>query len=152
MIYDSLRNLDKYKELIPEVEAIQNFLRDYNLNLLEPGRYPVMSEKLYVVISHVETQPEEERLWESHFKYADLQYVFGGKEVYGCTDVAGLLNKTEVDMEKDIQFFDDRPEGGAWITVRPGEFVYFGIQDAHKPCCMKNRSENIKKAIFKIML
>jgi len=152
MIFDSIWNLDKYKKLIPGFELIQNFLKNNNLNEIEPGKYLVDGDKLYVVISHIKTQPEEERLWESHFKYADLQYVFSGKEVYGCTNVADLSNRTEVDAAKDIQFFDDKPEGGAWITVKPEEFVYFDTQDAHKPCCMKIKPGNVKKAIFKILL
>lgn len=152
MIYDSIDNLIKYKGSIPEIELIADYLLKRDLNKLMPGSYPIQGDRLYVIISYITTQPKEELLWESHYKYADLQYVFSGKEVYGSSNVERFHNSIKIDKEKDILFYDKDPDSGAWITVKASEFVYFGLQDAHKSCCMEDNPKKVKKAIFKILL
>ena len=81
-----------------------SFLSKQNLASLDPGRYELDGEDLFVNVDEYVTRNEEVTKYEAHKKYADIQYLVAGEERIG---VAPLENTTITDSynsETDASF------------------------------------------------
>jgi len=132
MILDTLNEADAYMDLHPGFAKAFEFLRQESLADLQPGRYELVGDSLYCMISKGPGKSREEARLEAHRKYIDIQFVISGDEEMGwrpteeCTKIAEPYSE-----EKDIMFFDNPAK--MWKTVPPGSFVIFYPKDAHAP-------------------
>jgi YhcH/YjgK/YiaL family protein len=55
--------------------------------------------------------------------------------------------QSDFNQEKDIQFFDDKPQ--TYYTLTPGQFTILLPEDSHAPLVGEGP---IRKAIIKVML
>ena len=102
-------------------------------------------------VQTLQTKPVEEKKWEVHQKYIDIQYVISGEEKMGF----GLWNDfTDVvvpyDEKKDVEFLNG--EKYNFVDVKEGEFVIFYPDDVHAPMLAVNETKKIKKVIVKIAI
>ena len=148
MILDTLTNANRYTTLHPLFPQAFDFLTNTDLRALEPGRYPVVGERLFAIVEAVHGRKREDAKLECHRKYIDIQLVLEGLDEMGwralgecCEPVADYL------AEKDIQFFRDAP--ATWITTAPDSFCIFFPQDAHAPLVSDG---HIRKVILKIVV
>ena len=147
MIYDQIKNLSSYRQILPGIAAVEAFLRDTDILTLEAGKIQLGGG---VVCNVNRYEPKAESKWEAHRNYIDLQYVVRGAETMVYASLDDALDADEYNAEKDLQFF-----GGAdravTMTFRDGDFALFFPQDVHMPG-LKNEETNgeILKLVFKI--
>ena len=147
MILDTLSESDAYASLHPLFPKAFEFLQQEGLSELEPGRYELVGDSLFCMISKGAGKVRTEAKLEAHKKYIDIQYVIAGSEEMGwkatieCHDISEPYS-----AEKDIMFFND--EVKTWTAVPPGSFVIFFPTDAHAP--MVGEGE-IHKVVCKIL-
>jgi YhcH/YjgK/YiaL family protein len=109
-----------------------------------PGR-----EEVKIVYPSYETQPQEERLFEVHRRYVDLQYLLEGRELVCWAPYEELAVEHEYDEERDIAFLSG--EARASFLLSAGCFAVFFPRDAHKPNCRAaEKSEKVRKIVLKI--
>ncbi len=83
---------------------------------------------------------------EVHRRYVDVQLCLIGDEQIGWRPLAQCAApQGPFDCERDIQFFNDRPE--TWLALRPGLFAIFFPDDAHAPLAGEGE---VRKAVFKL--
>jgi YhcH/YjgK/YiaL family protein len=151
MIIDTLENLSKYQATIPFSHEILDFLGKNSLSALEVGKYPIEGDSVYLSIQEYTTKPENEKRWESHQKYIDIQIMISGTEYMGYTPISSLAFKDEYNETKDIIFYQDSSDNtGSAVLVPANSFAVFYPQDAHKPGYHLTTESAVKKAVIKV--
>jgi len=151
MILDTIENSARYESMGRRFAQAFQLLRTGDLASKEAGTYEVDGRKLYYMVQTYTTKPAEERRFESHRVYADIQVVFSGKEMMGVRQVTGLAVQTPYDDAKDIMFFVT-PDDFTELKMGAGEFVVLFPGEAHQPQCQWDGPAQVTKVVFKVAL
>lgn len=146
MIIDTLDNLAKYEAINPLFKDVVAFIKNEDLVRMEPGKYPIKGNDLFVNIAVTKGKAPDEAVLETHKNMIDIQIPLDGPETFGYTPLC-RLPKEEYNAEKDITKFPDLM-AESFIDCQPGMFAIFFPQDGHAPCI--TMAPEIKKAIFKV--
>ena len=146
MIIDTIENLGKYVALNPLFADVVEFLKNHDLQSMEPGKYPIKDKDLFMNLQVAKGKTKEEAVLETHVEMIDIQIPITCAETFGYTPLCDLP-AFEYNAEKDItKYGDTKPQ--TFVTVNPGQFAIFFPQDGHMPCIIDE--PEIKKAIFKV--
>ncbi len=148
MILDILKNSGQYSnlhKLFPDAFA---FLNEKDMKLPEPGKYEILGDDLFALVSEGPGKKASEAKPEAHRKYIDIQYLVSGSELIGWSPITVCNNIfSGYDEGKDIIFFNDVPE--QMIKMSPGSFVILFPGDAHAPMISEGI---IRKVVLKVKL
>lgn len=145
MIIDTLDNLAKYEGVNPLFKDVVAFLRDHDLNALEPGKHLIKDKDLFVNITTAKGRTPDAAVLETHINMIDIQIPLDAAETYGYTPLCDLP-EAEYNAEKDITKYEGMAQ--SFVECQPGMFAIFFPQDGHAPCI--SMAPEIKKAIFKV--
>ena len=146
MIIDTIENLGKYVALNPLFADVVEFLKNHDLQSMEPGKYPIKDKDLFMNLQVAQQRSKDTAFLETHVEMIDIQIPITCAETFGYTPLCDLP-AFEYNAEKDItKYGDTKPQ--TFVTVNPGQFAIFFPQDGHMPCIIDE--PEIKKAIFKI--
>lgn len=151
MIFDKLSNCEQYYSLNEKFKKAFEFLKNTDLVNLDEGSYEIDGKNIYANVQSVDLKPVEEKKWEVHRKYIDIQYVITQKEKMGygiLEDFKTIIEK--YDDSRDVEFLDG--EKFNFVDVNCGYFVIFYPNDVHAPMLRVDKAEKIKKVIVKILL
>lgn len=151
MIHDALKNLERYKDVIPALNAVSEFLKNNPVENLSAGTTEIDGRDIYVNHDFSLYKKKEDARLEGHRRYIDVQVPVlkdGETEVYGWHQNEGLSDEVQYDEARDIEFF--REEATSYITLRKGEFVVFFPGEGHAP--LIGDGKEIEKLIFKVRL
>ena len=127
------------------------YLRTTDLKNLEVKRHDIEGDNLFAIVSEYLTKNEEDAKFESHRKYADIQYVIIGSEKMSVSPEA---KKGEVltpyDESKDLEFMTVTESSDHIAT--PEKFFLFFPSDLHRPSVKVSENEQVKKVVVKVML
>ena len=146
MIVDTIENLGKYVALNPLFADVVEFLKNHDLQSMEPGKYPIKDKDLFLNLQVAKGRTTETAFLETHIEMIDIQIPISGAETFGYTPLEDLPD-FEYNAEKDItKYGDTKPQ--TYVTVKPGQMAIFFPEDGHAPCIVDK--PEIKKAIFKV--
>ena len=147
MIFDSIENVNKYINSIPQ--GVIDFL--LNLNSKTPvGRYEIDSNCFANIDIYSTKNPERCKL-EAHREYIDIQMLLEGVERLDCTSIKDLLVSEEYDSERDVMFFDKPQKQITSVVLEPFNFILLYPHEAHIPQMnMGVESKLVKKVVVKI--
>lgn len=149
MIYGEL---EQFKGNFTNCEAIRKAVR-FVLDVapgLPDGKHDI-ADGMFAELKHYSPAPAEERRYETHIKYVDLQVVFSGSEIVYCRPLEkGMAVAEDKLAENDVRFHvEPAPGPEVGLRLRPGLFLILFPADAHKTeCC--DGVETCRKAIVKI--
>ena len=146
MIIDTIENLGKYVVLNPLFADVIEFLNSHDLKALEPGKYPIKGDDLFLNLAVTKGRAKEAAVLETHIDMIDIQIPLSSEETFGYTPLADLPD-FEYNPEKDITKYGDT-QAQTYVTLKPMQMGIFFPQDGHAPC-ISDEAE-IKKAIFKV--
>lgn len=116
---------------------------------LEPGRYDLQGEAIYMNVMQFSTQPAQAKRAELHADYIDLQILLAGEETIHCGLYDSARQCAEWHREEDYQLCDDI-EHSQRVTLRAGMFAVFFPGEPHKPGIQGDEPDDIKKAVVKV--
>jgi YhcH/YjgK/YiaL family protein len=148
MIVDQLSNSKLYTSLGKNMEDGLRYLQETDLASLQPGRYEIDGERLFVLVQEFTTKPKEQGGWEAHHKYHDIHCVVEGVEQIGYANVE-RLEPGEYDEPKDFWVLSGE---GSFQVVRPGSFVIMMPQDAHMPGIALDTPQPLRKVVVKVQV
>ena len=121
------------------------FLKNAHLPELIPGKYPILGDQVFALVTEGPTHSKDSVNWESHKHYVDLHYIIKGKEIIGIADTA----KTTMikPYTPDVINYTAK---GEFYTAAPGEFFLFFPNDAHRPGIKIEGCNRVKKIVIKI--
>jgi len=151
MILDTIDNGKKYSCLSPRFARAFDTLQNLDVANLKDGTYELEGRDLYYMIQTYATKPIEERRFESHTRYADIQAVYSGCEMMGYTQARGLEVTTPYEEAKDIVFFAT-PNEYTPLRLNAREFVVLFPDEAHMPQCQCDSPSQVRKVVFKVLV
>lgn len=149
MILDSLKNSELYLSINPRFKAAFDFFANTDMVNFETGIHIIDGDDLFVNVVEGEFKLAENAKLEVHNKYIDIQILIcGDKEDFGWSERVDMKRaQSDFDKEKDVQFFDDKPQ--TYYTLKNGQFTILFPEDSHAPMI---GCGSVKKAIFKVRL
>ena len=150
MITDTIKNRNLYAAILPRIKTALDYLADTDFSGVEPGRYEIDGQNLYVMVQQYDTIPKEQAKWECHRNYIDIQFIVEGVEQIGFSNVENMKILVEYDPVKDIEILTGN---GDYVTLDRGSFGIFFPQDAHQPkVAPDNISGKVKKVVAKVKI
>lgn len=150
MVVDSLRNLETYKEISPDIYAGLKFLAEANSDI-ELGVYPV-NDNVKAIVSSYETVDEFVRGYEAHKHVIDIQYPIIGLERVKWSPIEGMEVNIPYDEVKDRTFYKNPSDQGTHVDIGNGIFAIMFPQDGHGPQHKVGEKEVIKKITIKVSI
>lgn len=150
MIADKLSNMALYPELAEYADEIISFAKKMEEGI-EAGRYELRGSDLFALVQRYESKEKANCRMESHKLYADLQYVYSGREIIYYDTVDELTVSEDLTPAKDNIFYAAKPDK-CGIMLTSGMFGYYAPQDGHMPGIRVDGPEAVEKIVFKIRL
>ena len=150
MIFDKLKNAKNYYSLSENLKIGFEFLLNTDLSSLKDGKHLIKGDDVFINVQTLKTKPVEEKKWEAHRKYIDIQYVIKGSEKMGFGLIDDFKTLIPYDPDKDLEFLEG--EKYNFINVNEGEFSVFYPEDIHAPMLAYDKPTEIKKVIVKVKI
>ncbi len=125
------------------------FFSHNDLRALPKGKYLILGDSVFASITEDPSKDYENTRWESHRKYADIQYVITGEEKIGVCPVSNARVSSVYDPQLDVVHYSAT---GRQYVARPGTFFIFLPTDAHRPNITTGGHRTDKKLVIKILV
>lgn len=124
---------------------------------LENGSYDVDYNGIKMNVGKYFTKKENDKFWESHKRYLDVQIMIDGSERVTFNDIRNMKEKS-FDLERDLVILEGNKLFD--IVIENGDVLVFFPNDVHKPeldildseneeeC--ENKKKIVTKVVFKI--
>lgn len=147
MIYDKLSNVTHYKGISENLDIALTFLSDCDLNTLPLGKTAIKGNDVFINVMEANAGPLEERRFEIHKNYLDIQIDLIGTERIDIGDGSNM-EVTEFNSEGDIGFAtcDTLTE----CIMGPGNFIICMAEEPHKPGIATSNDTALKKCVVKV--
>ena len=150
MVVDTLKNIEQYKGLSPDIYAGLQFLASAKSEI-ELGIYPI-NKNVEAIVSSYATVDEFERGYESHKNVIDIQYPIIGLERVKWSPIENMNVNIPYDESKDRTFFKDPSKQGTHVDIGNGIFAIMYPEDGHGPQHYVTQPELIKKITIKVSI
>ena len=147
MIYGNLQHSQQYTGISPRLDCALTYLQTHDLNAMEPGRYPILGEDVWLRISDNSTKPESEAVYEAHDRFIDIQMILRGEEIIRCAFRRDMVSVTESPPVRDVTFYQG---SGQPFLLSAGDFLILFPDDAHAPSLCVGAPASVRKALFKV--
>lgn len=148
MFFTNIKLSKKYNYLNEKFLKAYDWLESHDLNSLPAGKYEIDGGDVFANVQEYTTLPVDEKKFEAHDKFFDIQYLIEGVEFFGICDREGLKVK-EAKPENDVLFFET-PDTYGHVILHPNEFIVVAPEDAHMPGCCMDKPASAKKAVIKV--
>lgn len=128
------------------------YLTKTDLAVLPKGKYEIEGKDIYVAINEYETQPREVRRAEAHVDYLDIQYIISGQEMVAYSLLTANNEVLADEMAADDVIFYKTVQQETELVMTEGMYAIFFPWDVHRPNCILNKADNVKKAVVKIKM
>ena len=149
MIFGNVGNLKEFSFLEDSVKKCFEYLESHKLLFFEKGSYEIDGKNIFVNIVEYDTCEKEDRFWEAHKKYIDIHFMIKGRE---RIELNFIENLTKKEYEEEGDFLPLDGESNSYVELCEGDFLICYPEDAHMTSLKVDEKENIKKAIFKVII
>jgi len=148
MILDTLDRLSVYSSISPLMDKVIEFIKENNLESLEPGKIVLDGDDLFVNVNVQDAQTRQEVPIEAHVRYLDIQIPVTCDEEMGYVAESMLpAPSQEYSEEKDVAFYPGLCD--TYLNVKKGMFVVFYPGEGHAPAITET---GIRKLVIKVRL
>ncbi|MCI8514005.1 MAG: DUF386 domain-containing protein [Lachnospiraceae bacterium] len=151
MIYDQVKNLRHYASLGENFAKAAAFVENTDLGSLPVGKTEIAGENVFVAVSEYEPLAKEEKSYESHDRYADIQIVVSGCEKIGYLPRERAGASKGYQENNDLTFYEEGEDEGIYLPISPDMCAILLPQDVHKPGCLSGCGK-VRKAVVKVKL
>ena len=153
MIFTNMNDEVQNKSLAKDIQfCIEYAKRNGNKILsLVHGSYDVGYNDIKMNVGKYFTKQENEKVWESHKKYLDVQIMINGTEKVAISNIRNMEVKS-FDSEKDLVIL--KGEKAFDVIMKKGDVLVLFPNDVHKPelnVSENDDSGNIRKIVTKVV-
>ena len=153
MIITNVNNEIQNKSLAKDIRFCIEFAKKNENKILSlvNGSYDVGYNNIKMNLGKYFTKSENEKFWESHKKYLDVQIMINGTEKVAINDIRDMEVKS-FDEEKDLTILEG--DKAFDIIMKTGDVLVFFPNDVHKPelkVSENDDSGNIRKIVTKVV-
>ncbi len=149
MIFGNIRHEKTYVNLDKDLLTCFEYAKNNELVDFEKGSYDIEGKDIFVNIVEYETCEKEDRFWEAHRQYIDIHLMLDGRE---RIDLNFIENLTEREYQEEGDFLPLDGEHNSHVELSKNDFLICYPEDAHMTALKVAEKENIKKAIFKVII
>jgi len=149
MIFGNRNHISEFSFLEDSVKECFTYAKEHDLASYEKGSHEIDGERLFVNIVEYETTTPENRFWEAHKEYMDVNVMISGQEQIDLNFIGNMELKEYVPKD-DFLPMDGEKNGS--VILRPGDFLVCYPNDAHRTAVEVEGAEKVKKAIFKVRI
>lgn len=147
MIYDKLKNVSFYMGTNPNLDTAIAYISSHDLNALPMGKTVVDGDNVFINVMDAEAGPANERGWEIHKNYMDIQIDLSGTEVIEIGDVEDM---TIEDYNETTDFGKVSCSSLTSCTMGVGNFIVCMTGEPHKPGIAAREDRKLKKCVVKV--
>ena len=151
MILTNFKTLEMYKGMSKRLDIAIDYILKTDASQLEPGKYPIDGDNVFAIINQGMTGTYDEKKFESHKRYLDIQTVISGDERIFIAQTNDLAILTPYQDDSDIMFYQDAPED-AIVHIQPKLALILYPEDAHKVSVATDSPKSVKKMIVKVKI
>ena len=153
MIITNVNNEIQNKSLAKDIRFCIEFAKKNENKILSlvNGSYDVGYNNIKMNLGKYFTKSENDKFWESHKKYLDVQIMINGTEKVAINDIRDMEVKS-FDEEKDLTILEG--DKAFDIIMKTGDVLVFFPNDVHKPelnVSENDDSGNIRKIVTKVV-
>ena len=149
MIYDKLSNMKLYKGMNPNLDTAIDFITSHDLNELPLGKTVIDGDNVYINVMDAKASPVEERAYEIHKNYMDIQMDLVGVERIDTGDCT-KMEVGEYNAEKDVA--KATAVDLAQCLIGSENFIICMAGEPHKPNIAVSENTVLKKAVCKVLV
>ncbi len=149
MIIGTLDNPSYYAGFGERVVQAVQYMKEHNPHSLPLGKNSIDGDNIYYEVSEVQTVRADEKFFEAHKRFIDIQMTIDGEEWYGYNSVGNLKEEIPYNQDKDAAFYSG---DGEYFRIPKGQFVLFMPEDAHNPCIYFKQQGHVRKIVIKIKI
>ncbi|MDY3001595.1 YhcH/YjgK/YiaL family protein [Romboutsia timonensis] len=149
MIFGNINHEKTYSNLDKDLLTCFEYAKNNELVSFEKGSYEIDGKDIFVNIVGYDTCENEDRFWEAHKKYIDVHLMLDGRE---RIDLNFIENLTQKEYEEEGDFLSLDGEPNSHVALSKDDFLVCYPEDAHMTALKVVEKENIKKAIFKVII
>ena len=153
MIFTNVNDEVQNKSLAKDIQFCIEYAKKNENKILSlvHGSYDVGNNDIKMNVGKYFTKSENEKFWESHKKYLDVQIIINGTEKVAISDIRNMEVKS-FDSEKDLVIL--KGEKAFDVVMKTGDVLVFFPNDVHKPelnVSENDNSGNIRKIVTKVV-
>jgi YhcH/YjgK/YiaL family protein len=95
------------------------------------GRFDISGDEVFAIVDRRTGKGTAAARLEIHRQYIDIQFLVSGSDTMGYRLMSDCTRALPFSSDKDVGFFDDRPDW--WFDVNQNCFAVFYPWDAHAP-------------------
>lgn len=150
MIYDLVENINLYCKKEDKLYRALRFAVEFDLTQPD-GDYEVQGKEIFAKVQSYETAPPQERRFEAHRYYYDVQVLRQGQERQDVALAEQLEPFSEYDPKKDVIKLKP-PQIFSSIIMTTGRFVVYYPHDIHRPNCDLEGKCKVRKICMKVKI
>ena len=156
MIFTNINDKLQNNSLTKDIQfCIDYAVKNRNKILsFENGSYDIDYNGIKMSVGKYFTKREEDKFWDSHKKYLDVQIMIDGSERVAINDIRNMREKS-FDSERDLVILEGNKLFD--IVIGIGDVLVFFPNDVHKPeldifnSQNEEKCENNKKIVTKVV-
>ncbi len=151
MIFGHVNDLESAFAWLPKpLKTAVEHLKQTDFLKLPVGNYDLQGKDIYVQVFDMTTKPFADTRAEVHRQYIDVQFLCSGREKMGVASETGNNVVSEDLLEQRDLLFYTGMENESTLTMTPGSFAVFFPSDVHRPGCMVEQPETVRKVVIKV--
>lgn len=151
MIYDIIKNCEKYFKAEDKFYRAIKYATEFNLSKPD-GNYKVEGENIIAKVQSYNTSPAEQRKFENHKLYVDIQIMRIGSERQDVVINEELEPLGPYQLQDDVTKYKGTDVFSS-VVLHPGQFVVYFPDDIHRPNCMIGESPmEVRKICMKVRI
>ena len=131
MIVDNRKNLARYKGINKNLDIALDWLMTEEPEKLTEG-IQLNGKYVYANKQFPEMAADDERIWESHFKYLDIHVAIDGNEKLCYKNNTENMNWHGEGAGDDIEFSNDSADSN-YVKLMPGYCAILWPGEPHRP-------------------
>lgn len=147
MIYDKLTNILLYKGINRNLDTAIDYILNHDISSLPMGKTCVDADWVYINVMEAQAGPPEEKSYEIHKEYMDIQIDLEGVEMIQIGDSA-KMTVSHYNAETDFGVVECNDLTSC--TMGKGNFIICMTDEPHKPGIAVSDQTNLKKCVFKV--
>lgn len=152
MLFDNFENFFRYAKKSENSLMAYDFIVNYLHKPLPCGKYEIVGDEVFAIVSEFDTVPAESKDFEMHKKYIDLQFLVSGREALYLERPEALEESVPYSEKEDITFLKGSV-GNCSLIMQPNQFVVFYPHEAHKAgCSINGETQHVKKIVIKVAM
>lgn len=150
MVFSTVSNLDDFSAYPLLIRKALTYLKETDFSELEPGKYEIDGDNIYALVQNNRTVPIKDKKPEIHKDYIDIQFIISGRECLGYAPLKAADQPEVSKPENDIYFMSSNLEDENFVIAGSGSFCIFYPYDIHRPGCIVDREEDVRKVVVKV--